>query len=190
MEIISRSEALRKGLSHYFTGKPCKHGHISQRTIPNGDCLKCRAIRYDEWSQANPNDLAIRLKRWKKANVDVVKENQRKWRSANPDYFRNYYLINPGAFSSHRLRLATPKWANRNALNQVYINCPNGYEIDHIVPIKGKTPDSQMHNVCGLHVPWNLQYLTPKENYAKHNQMSEADLAIACSLTKSRVGQE
>ena len=41
-QIISRREALRRGLTRYFTGKPCKRGHIAERV--GGHCVQCEAI--------------------------------------------------------------------------------------------------------------------------------------------------
>jgi 5-methylcytosine-specific restriction endonuclease McrA len=55
----------------------------------------------------------------------------------------------------------TPKDADIFAMQQFYLNCPNGYEVDHIIPIsKG-----------GLHSIENLQYLTVSENRKKSNKL-------------------
>jgi len=41
MQIISRAEAKAKGLKRYFTGKPCKHGHVAERVVVNATCVEC-----------------------------------------------------------------------------------------------------------------------------------------------------
>lgn len=45
MEIISRKNALSQGLTHYFTGKPCKHGHVAKRGTASKNCIDCCAMR-------------------------------------------------------------------------------------------------------------------------------------------------
>lgn len=34
-------QATQKNEKYYFTGKPCKHGHISKRNTHNGTCCEC-----------------------------------------------------------------------------------------------------------------------------------------------------
>lgn len=59
--------------------------------------------------------------------------------------------------------LATPAWADLTEIARIYRERPPGMEVDHIVPLLGK-------DVCGLHVPYNLQYLTKAENRRKGNR--------------------
>lgn len=44
MDIISRAEAKRAGLNRYFTGIPCKNGHVDFRYTASGACKGCIAI--------------------------------------------------------------------------------------------------------------------------------------------------
>jgi hypothetical protein len=33
-------------LKWYFTGVPCKHGHVAERYVGNGGCVECRQVYY------------------------------------------------------------------------------------------------------------------------------------------------
>lgn len=41
---ISKAEAKAKGIVRFFTGEPCKHGHISERRVSSGECVECNLI--------------------------------------------------------------------------------------------------------------------------------------------------
>jgi hypothetical protein len=60
-----------------------------------------------------------------------------------------------------RIKDQTPPNADLTAIKKFYAHCPEGHEVDHIVPIsKG-----------GLHTLENLQYLTIIENRRKSNKL-------------------
>lgn len=56
----------------------------------------------------------------------------------------------------------TPVWADLDKIKKIYKECPEGYHVDHIIPLQGIL-------VSGLHVEYNLQYLTAEENIKKSN---------------------
>lgn len=41
VKIVTRMEAAKAGLNRYFTGKPCRYGHLSERYVLNGTCVEC-----------------------------------------------------------------------------------------------------------------------------------------------------
>jgi hypothetical protein len=44
---MARDEALRNKQLTYFTGKPCRHGHIAERRTSNYQCIQCaKEIHY------------------------------------------------------------------------------------------------------------------------------------------------
>lgn len=64
-----------------------------------------------------------------------------------------------------KLYWATPPWlsdAQIAEMRAIYVNAPEGYEVDHIVPLKGK-------RVCGLNVPWNMEAIPKRMNQEKSN---------------------
>ena len=68
-KIIARKEALAKGLKRFFTGKPCKRGHVVERRVDTGDCIEC---------------LNQRGRKWRAANLDAELARSRNDRSAYP----------------------------------------------------------------------------------------------------------
>ena len=61
-EVISRRAAIQAGQNKYFTGEPCKNGHIALRYIQSGTCEEC--IRGATPSpQTDPERLKIQQQR-------------------------------------------------------------------------------------------------------------------------------
>lgn len=87
----------------------------------------------------------------------------------NKEYHQNYWKIHGREKSARRraaLLNATPPWADLDKIKEIYRNCPEGYHVDHIYPLKAT-------NSCGLHVENNLQYLTIEDNLRKSNKIMD-----------------
>lgn len=73
MDIITRKDALAQGLTHYFTGKPCKRGHLAVRYASTKSCIECTAAHNAAFYAANPSKSTEYSKRWQAKNPDKVK---------------------------------------------------------------------------------------------------------------------
>ena len=79
-KLISRKEAKALGLSHYFTGLPCRRGHISERQVISANCMACNR----EWHKSTIGQAA-EARRW--LHDKDRREKQSKWGAAR--YLRN-----------------------------------------------------------------------------------------------------
>ena len=181
----TRKEAKKLGISHYYTGIPCKYGHIDLRNI-RAECLICKKI---EWKKSNkirlqnPKSKASKEagSRYYEKNKELVKARA----NARPkeeisQYKKTYKINNPEYYKAlvsvrrRKHRKATPKWitaSQKLAMRELYLQAQNltkltgeRYVVDHIVPLINEA-------ICGLHVPWNLRVITQKENLNKSNKL-------------------
>jgi hypothetical protein len=166
-KLASRKLAIKRGETTYFTGKPCSKGHIAVRWVVNHTCSECTKEKSKAVSQVVRKE---RNSRYYTKNKDKVLESVKTYRQKFPEKYRKYSkrwaAKNPkyGKARSAKYRAtkkqAIPKWADLEKIAKFYNNCPEGYHVDHIVPLQGKL-------VCGLHVENNLQYLTAESNWKK-----------------------
>ena len=110
------------------------------------DVLARRRRRYSQYCSVKCQSRAS-AKNWARNNPGKARERSRRYELS-------------------KIR-AVPPWLtkeHRDAMAAIYNRAiVLGYEVDHIVPLQGR-------NVCGLHVPWNLQLLTPTANCEKSNK--------------------
>lgn len=139
-------------------------GHI-QQSVGYNQCTICAEIK-ELKDFKKLNDITGGVKKY---NCDVYRNECHGCYSVKQGIAtKKYKEENPGVVraSSARRRAAklqrTVAWGNKQKIDEFYDNCPEGYTVDHILPLQGA-------KVSGLHVENNLQYLTPSENSSKGN---------------------
>ena len=89
--IISRYQASIAGLSKYFTGRPCKRGHLYYRNTKNATCLRCASERIRYLHALDPDARRLDAKKRYAENPEFAqraRERSRTWHETNKERAR------------------------------------------------------------------------------------------------------
>lgn len=133
-----------------------------------------------EYYEENKDSILSYKAEYHIKNSEIIIEKKKLYRQINPEVYRIWANENKDKIAAYaalrraRKLQATPKWLSEDQLSEIsfyYWLCnlmsednDVKYHVDHIVPLQGK-------DVCGLHVPWNLQILEASENIRKSNKL-------------------
>jgi hypothetical protein len=189
----TRAEAKATGAAYYFTGEPCKHGHVAPRKT-KGVCVECMKLewqrgnetRAEYFAEYNKSEAGQKAKqgyyernkdaviaRAQARNTAVVTQYKLAYKERNPELYRE--LVNA---RRRRFRQALPDWLSNEQRMEIRLKYRLAiemskrtgmqYVVDHIVPLQGET-------VCGLHVPWNMEVITQEKNLKKSNKLVDPE---------------
>lgn len=194
---MKRKEAMMLGLKTYNTGKPCKHGHFSDRYV-QGACIECVRVQTQKWKADHPekqkqamrkwweNNKDVhntRVKRWQAANKDKTRADAKAWQAANPDKVaamkKRYRDAHPdkvtawAAASVARRAKRVPAWLTEDdkwMLREAYALAKQRTQMFGFVWEVDHTIPLRGATVSGLHVPTNVQVIPKALNRSKRNE--------------------
>lgn len=198
MEIISRSEAKEKGLKRYFTGKPCKKGHVSERYVSTAICCECVRITRLKQRKSKREEYRRLAHEYRERNLEKARQCTRNHYYKNRDHYieysKEYYQHNKDDRlktmnvwrhnNKHRHTTYTKRfkkhgqqsikyWGYKESMEQIYQESTRLRELLDVDFVVDHIIPLNSDTVCGLHCWHNLQILTREENTRKGNDYQQ-----------------
>lgn len=174
--------AKQTGATHYFTGKPCKYGHVDVRYACNGKCATCAKKDCSTYHQKHLEQERQRKKQWAKDNPERNCAQTHQWKFSNPEKHahmersakQRLFAKDPEAFRLRHRIYASLRRARILAADGRYTPLDilkiyawqqgkcywckalvgNTYHVDHIVPL-ARGGSNRPENLCVACQPCN-----------------------------------
>jgi hypothetical protein len=178
MQIISRADAKAQGRRHYFTGKPCKHGHVAERFVSCHACTTCHEVSRAAFNARNPAYDQKRAIAYRQRNPDRARKACRRWALANPRRNNVSSIVSRGARrgfevdADHLLALPCPEICPVLSTPIAFV-AGQGHRATENVASFDRI-DSSLGYVKG-----NVQIVSLKANQMKSNATPEELVAFA-----------
>lgn len=192
-EIISRAEAKARGLVHYYTGKPCKRGHVAIRFVNGWCCTVCKREAYAIWAVDNVEKIKRKDREYSKKNREKKTAYRREWiknnREADRAKSRQWAKDNP---EKARARLTAWKKANPDKVRENHVKrrarkngADGAFTAKQLVELLAKQKGKCTICFCSIKNGYHVDHIKPLalggSNWISNIQL----LCRTCNLTKS-----
>lgn len=177
LQIVTLKEAKHKKLQKYYTGIPCKKGHVALRLTSTRRCVECNKINTSSVEKYIYNKDYYLNNKEKITTLSL--EYRQRTKNKKAEYDKVYRNLNAAKLNSNKAKYRaakiskTAKWD----LDFTEFVCEEAFElaklrknlfgfdweVDHVIPLQGK-------EVSGLHVWNNLAVIPASLNAAKGNK--------------------
>src|SRR3990167_6062380 len=98
--VVSRHEAIGQNLPRFFTGRPCRRGHLAERRVDGGHCIECQRITQAGFHARHPtrnaqyhrkyyaghkDEYKAEVMRRRRENLEQYNSTRRRWYAANAE---------------------------------------------------------------------------------------------------------
>lgn len=191
MRIVSRQEAIESKLPRYFTGEPCRNGHVAERATVNHTCAECKRNADRKQYERDPQKFVRKAARWVQENPRRAAElrarpafkaktavRAKAWRAVNGERHRAY----SSKWASENAPLARAHSRNRRARLAGAEGCHTAADVSRLLKLqRGECAGCRVSIAGGFHIdhitplarggtnwPNNLQLLCADCNWRKH----------------------
>lgn len=113
MKIVSLTEAKQTGAPRYFTGAPCKRGHVAERFVSTRACVICHVAAAAAYRENNPAAVSATEARRYAKHRDRILAKAKAWAQANPEKTRAWASA-WAAKNPERKKASFRAWRNAN----------------------------------------------------------------------------